>query len=351
MVRYSDIIKKTGKIEQKGLFSRDRVKKEDLRLSDAEIFQENGEKVTTAKSLTDRANLEIIKHYEELKKKAIDTGEKVRNDQGISPSPILSEIHDIIGKDLIDDLYEYTMFSSDDSAHLAFHTICVLSGSLKVGNGVGYDTEMLLRLGLAAFLENVGMYKIPDSILKKKGKLDKKEIAIIKEHPEKGAEILGRMGERYEWLAEVAIQIHERSDGSGYPRGLRGKEISEMASIIGLMDTYMAMISERPHRDKIVPTDAIKSIITTHKDLFPANILKTFLDQISLFPVNTYVRLNNRSIGVVLSTEKNQPLRPIVELVYNGEENRLERGEIIRLADNPLLYLVESVDEKKLPSS
>ena len=351
MVRYSDIIKKKGKIEHKGRSPRDRSKKDDLRLSEAEIFQTNGEKVTTAKSLTDKGNLEIIKHFEDLKKKAIDIGERVKDDQGISPSPILSAIHDIIGKALIDDFYKYTMFCSDDSEDLAFHTMNVMSGSLKVGKGMGYDTEMLLRLGLATFLENVGMHKIPDSILKKRGELEKEEIAIIKEHPEAGAEILGRMGERYGWLAEVALQIHERSDGSGYPRGLRGKEISELASIIGLMDTYMAMISKRPHRDRIIQTNAIKSIISSNKDLFPASILKTFLDQISLFPVNTYVRLNNRSIGLVLSTEKNQPLRPTVELAYDGQGNRLDRGEIIRLTDNPLLYLVESVDEKKLPVS
>jgi len=351
MVRYSDIIKKKGKIERKDISPRDRSKKDDLRLSESEIFKMSGEKVLTAKSLTDRANLEIIKQYDKLKNKAIDIGERIKNDQGISPSSILSDLHYIISKDLINDLYEYTMFCSDDPEDLTFHTMSVTFGSLKIGKGMGYDTEMLLKLGLATFLENVGMYKIPDTILKKRGRLEKEEIAIIKEHPEAGAEILGRMGERYGWLAEVALQVHERSDGSGYPRGLRGKEISELASIIGLMDTYMAMIRKRPHRDRVVQTDAIKFIVKSTKDLFPASILKTLLDQISLFPVNTYVRLNNKSIGVVLSTENNQPLRPTVELLYDGQGNRLERGEVIRLADNPLLYLVESIDEKNLPPS
>lgn len=113
----------------------------------------------------------------------------------------------------------------------------------------------------------------------------------------------------------------------------------------------MAMIRKRPHRDRVIQTDAIKSIVKSNKDLFPSSILKTLLDQLSLFPVNTYVILNNKSIGVVLSTEKNQSLRPTVELLYDGQGNRLERGEVIRLADNPLLYLVESIDEKNLPSS
>ena len=68
MVRYSDIIKKKGKIERKDISHRDRSKKDDLRLSESEIFKMNGEKVLTAKSLTDRANLEIIKQYEKIEK-------------------------------------------------------------------------------------------------------------------------------------------------------------------------------------------------------------------------------------------------------------------------------------------
>ncbi len=208
---------------------------------------------------------------------------------------------------------------------------------------------MLLKLGLAAFLENVGMYKIPDSIIKKRGKLEEGEIKIIKAHPRRSTEILGRMGERYKWLAQIALQVHERADGSGYPNGLKGKEIHELASIIGLMDIYMAMIQNRAYRDKFIPSDAMKFIIKDAKKLFPPKILKVFLTLISLFPVNTYVRLNNKSVGRVISTDKDQPFRPTIELLYDGLGNKLEERKVIRLSENPLLNLIESIDEKKLP--
>jgi len=74
-----------------------------------------------------------------------------------------------------------------------------------------------------------------------------------------------------------------------------------------------------------------------------------FLNQISLFPVNTLVRINNKSIGRVLSTDKNQPLRPIIELLFDAKGNKMRKGEFIGLSENPLLYIVESIAENEVP--
>ena len=186
--------------------------------------------------------------------------------------------------------------------------------------------------------------------MKKKEKLSPDEIAMIRRHPEISAKILGQMGESFQWLAEVALQIHERSDGSGYPKGLRGKEIYELSSIIGMVDVYMAMIKRRPYRDKLVQTDVIKYIIKDARALFPPRIMKVFLNLISLFPVNTYVRLNNNSIGRVRSTDIKHPLRPTIELISDGRGGKTEKREVINLSKNPLLFIVESVRDRELPN-
>ncbi|MBW1887727.1 MAG: hypothetical protein JRI52_05170, partial [Deltaproteobacteria bacterium] len=222
MVRFSDIIKMKDKKEQKVRTPGSRSEGGDrVRLSDSKIFKKKEESVPSDdKHLTDDDNLEIITYYEKFIERAIEIQERAKNDKGISPSPVLSDLHYVTDKDLIDDLYEYALSSSDDYEEMLIHTIDVTFASLIIGKGMGYDTKMLLRLGLAAFFENVGMYKIPDSILKREGKLGDDEIKIIRKHPETSAEILGGMGEKYRWLAEVAYQTHERSDGSGYPRGL-----------------------------------------------------------------------------------------------------------------------------------
>ena len=340
MVRFSDIIKIKNKKEPKVKPREQNIREDKFRLSDSQIFKTRDNKPDSSDTTVEtQAELEIVTYYEKFIERAIDVRERVKGDKGISPSPVLSDLHYIIEKDLIDKLYEYAMSAQEDYEDMIIHTVDVTFTSLKVGKGMDYDIELLLRLGLAAFLENVGMYKIPDSILKSTRKLGGEEIKLIKNHPEISYEILGQMGERYGWLADVARQIHERSDGSGYPLGLKGDKILEIASIIGLVDTYVAMIKDRPYREKFIQTDAIKSILGDSKDKFPSGIIKIFLNQISLFPVNSLIKLNNGSIGRVISTNKNQPLRPTIELLYDGSGNRLRKPQVIRLSDNPLLYI------------
>ena len=350
MVRFSDIIRvKNKKTQRIGTPDSKPKERDKIRLSESHLFKKKEEPIPPdEKILSDDENLEIITTYEKFIENAIDIQDRVKNDKEINPSHVLSDLHYVIDKDLVDDMYEYALSSSDDYDEMVIHTIDVTLTSLIIGKGMGYDKKMLLRLGLTSFFENVGMYKIPDSILKRESKLGEEEIKIIRKHPEISAEILGRMEEKYRWVADVALQVHERSDGSGYPRGLKGEEISEMASIIGLVDTYVAMIKKRAYREKYLQTDAIKYILKVGKTLFPARIVKNFLTHISLFPVNTYVRLNNKSIGRVISTDKNQPLKPKIELLYDSQGKKFEKRTIIKLSDNPLLYIVNSVDAQEL---
>ena len=350
MVRFSDIVKMGENKTDTGDIRRQGSEKDKIMLSESQILMGTDEVgLYPDTSLWDQFNEETVAYYEKFIEKAAEIKERVKNDQGISPSPILSGLHELINKNLIDELYDYAMSIPGHLDEMVIHAVDVTFTSLKIGKGLDYDTKMLLRLGLAGFLENVGMYKIPDGILKKEGKLTRDEVQVIKGHPEISSEILSRMGERYQWLANVAVQTHERSDGSGYPKGLKGPEITELASIVGLVDVYVAMIKKRPYRDKFVQTDAIKSIIEASKGLFPQKIVKVFLNQISLFPVNSYVKLNNRSIGRVISTDRDQPLRPTIECIYDGSGNRLKEHLVISLSDNPLLYIESSVNENELP--
>ena len=359
MVRFSDIIKDKDKKKSAKESSETTGEQEDSILSnsqiarvlsDSQISMVRGEKALFAHPFREQWSGEVITYYEKFVERAIDVRARVRNDQGISPSPILSDLHTIHDKDLVGKLYEYSMLASPgDYEWILFHNVHVMFLSMLVGQEMGHDVKMLLKLGLAALLENVGMYKIPESVLEKRGRLDEKEMAVVREHPKNSYEILAQLGEKYQWLAEVAVQVHERTDGSGYPYGLKGQEIYDLSSTIGIADVYLAMTSDRPYRDKILPTDAAKYILKEAKEQFPSKIRKVFMNQISFFPVNTYVTLNNKSIGRVLATHKQQPLRPTIEVLYNSAGKKLEKPEIIKLSENPLIYITESIHEKDLP--
>lgn len=350
MVRFSDIVRIRDKASEDKSPTESR-SDDQIWFSEFDILkmpreESPGEKEAPAgRDLREPA---VVSYYKSLKGKAQDIREQVKEDLTLSFSAILDDLRHIIDNHLIDEMYDYAMCAPEDSGERYSHPLDVTFVALRMAQGMGYDAGNLLDLGLAAFLENVGMYRVPDAILGKEGPLDEQEMAVIKGHPETSRQILSKLGEDHQWLADVALEIHERSDGSGYPKGLKGDEISETASIIGLADTYVAMIKHRPYRDKYLQTDAIKLIIKEEKGLFPVKVLKVFLDHISLFPVNTLVRLNNKSIGRVVSTDHNQPLRPIIELICDGHGAKLKDRQVIRLCDNPLLHIAESIDERAL---
>jgi hypothetical protein len=295
--------------------------------SDNQISRLSGGKVAPASWALGESSSNVITYYEKFVERATNIRDRVRTNQGINPSPILSDLHYILNEDLEDKLYGYAIFAPGDYEQLVVHNVEVTFISLMVGRAMNYNLRTLLGLGLAAFLENVGMYKIPESILQKKGKLGDREMAMVREHPKNSYEILTRMGERYQWLAEVAFQVHERSDGSGYPHGLSGAEIYELSSIISLIDVYVAMTSDRPHREKFQQVDAVKFIIEEGVELFPAKIRKAFLEQIPLFPVDAYVKQIEKPVGQANALRMGARAKPIPLKRHDIECYDLESAE------------------------
>src|SRR5256884_9714029 len=96
--------------------------------------------------------------------------------------------------------------------------------AIKIGMGLKYPRQDLMRLGLAGILHDVGMCLVPEEILNKPGPLTSEERTLIKRHPELGAQALRKLCPDADWIAELALQEHERLGGNGYPRGLKGEE-------------------------------------------------------------------------------------------------------------------------------
>jgi hypothetical protein len=328
MVRFSNFLtlkdkKKFGMKPLETTFS-----VEDGGASDSQIAGMPGDhQMPPAPSAMGESSSNVITYYEKFVERAANIRDRVRTNQGINPSPILSDLHHILNENLEDRLYGYAMFAPGHYEQLVLHNVEVTFISLMLGRALNYNLKTLLGLGLAAFLENVGMYKIPESILQKKEKFGEKEMAMVREHPKNSYEILSRMGERYQWLAEVAFQVHERSDGSGYPHGLRGAEIYELSSIISLVDVYVAMINDRPHREKFQQTDAVKFIIEEGVELFPAKIRKAFLKQIPLFPLDTHAKQDKKPMGQANALRMEARAKPIPLKRHDIECYDLESGE------------------------
>jgi HD-GYP domain-containing protein (c-di-GMP phosphodiesterase class II) len=127
------------------------------------------------------------------------------------------------------------------------HNLRVAELAVQIGRAMELPNETLRTLARAGLLHDVGKIGIPDSILSKPGSLDADEWVVIKRHPELGHAILSRV-EKLRHEAEIIVAHHERLDGSGYPRGLRGDQIPLESRILAVADTYDVLVSDRPYR-------------------------------------------------------------------------------------------------------
>jgi HD-GYP domain-containing protein (c-di-GMP phosphodiesterase class II) len=127
------------------------------------------------------------------------------------------------------------------------HNFRVAELAVRIGRAMDLPNDTLRTLARAGLLHDVGKIGIPDSILSKPGSLDPEEWVVIKRHPEMGHAILSRL-DRLRHEAEIVVAHHERLDGSGYPRGLRGDQIPLESRILAVADTYDVLVSDRPYR-------------------------------------------------------------------------------------------------------
>ncbi|MGA6829002.1 HD-GYP domain-containing protein [Nitrospira sp. NS4] len=213
----------------------------------------------------------------------------------------------------------------------------------KMGMRLGYFGKELERLALAGLVHDVGLCAVPRSLVTKEGRLSPEERMVIEQHPELGYGVIKRVGPEYLWLAQLVRQAHERTNGLGYPNRLKGRQISEMAQIIGVADVFDALISERPYRRRMLPHEAMKELMVAERLTFPREIIKALVEQLSVYPLGTTVRLTTGETGLVVGSNPRYPLRPIVKV----DESRLEDGHASRQVDlslTPLVAVIEALN-------
>ncbi|MHB9099606.1 MAG: HD-GYP domain-containing protein, partial [Syntrophales bacterium] len=143
---------------------------------------------------------------------------------------------------------------------------------------------------------------------------------------------------------------HERENGQGYPSGLKGEQISEYAKIIGICDSYEAMTHDRPHKKAAAQYISVLQLAGSKDMLFSPHIVKIFLDEITLYPIGSYVRLNNKAVGVVVETNPGNPMKPTLRIVVDGHGRKATETKLINLAENSILTIVAGVSADELPT-
>jgi HD-GYP domain-containing protein (c-di-GMP phosphodiesterase class II) len=157
------------------------------------------------------------------------------------------------------------------------HTKRVLEYSVAIGEELGMSTNQLDKLKLSAVLHDVGKIGVDDAILRKQAPLNDEEFAMMKKHPAMGADIMNHVPQLKNIIPGM-LYHHERPDGRGYPKGLKGRKIPLIARIISAADTYDAMTTTRPYRKGLPKEVALAELRKYSGTQFDRTVVKAFIN-------------------------------------------------------------------------
>ena len=252
-------------------------------------------------------------------------------------SALATEIADSVGHS---DQLVVQALAGPGGSTLVTNLINVSILATKVGVGLGYYGEELRRLSLSGLVHDIGLFAVPQSVVTKSGRLSREERTLIEQHPELGYQVIRKVGHEWDWLARVVRQAHERWNGQGYPNRIRGRDIHELAQIIGAVDVFDALVTPRPYRRRFFPHEAVRELVVVERLAFPREIIKALVEQLSAYPLGTLVRLTTGEVGTVVGTNIRFPLRPIVEVETGSGQASRE----VNLSLSPLVAIIETVE-------
>ncbi len=291
---------------------------------------------------------QLITIHQKARKAVEEAYIHIRREEPFELAPIENEVSEII-KLLSENsnvfLFLYGLDEGKD--YLVTHSVNVTFYAIIIGLALKYPMETLKELGTGTMLIDSGMLKMPVYITHKQSNLSDQEFKQIKTHPLHGYKSLRQLGQVKESIANVSLQHHEQFDGKGYPRGLKGNEISEFARIASIADSYEAQISKRSYRQKVFFYHAMRNLLSSGVNKFDPVILRVFLSRMSVYPIGSIVEINDGSIGVIIGSIPEKPLRPIIKLIFDGNKTRVNDTIIVNLLEKSSLYIVRAMDESE----
>ena len=334
MVRLTDVIKKAAK---------DASPEAKISLSEAVLGKPEPEIRQETETAYESAILRTKQFMDDVKEgqtrewnDILRIAEDIVNAFIVKPNVLLSLVNDPVSRVK---LLKYIYLHSVNASILA----------ADLGLALSHGKKELADLCACTLIHDLGMLNISQEIIDKPSKLTEAEFDEIKRHPAYGLDLLRTVHSAPDIAFEVVSQHHENVDGSGYPEGKKGDQISEFSKIVAVVEVFEALMHPRPYRtERILPFDAVKMLIMENETKFDPKVLKALLNYITLYPINSVVLLNNHEIGRVVGINPFNPMRPIVEIFLDEAGNRPEKPKIIDLVKLPVLFIKKAIDEQSL---
>lgn len=211
------------------------------------------------------------------------------------------------------DLFSLILILESKDQYTYKHSFAVAVISTLIGGWMGLTGAELDDLMISSFLHDIGKIQIPDTLLNKTVPLTKQEFQEIKKHPEYGYQLICRSEGVSERHALVALQHHEREDGSGYPAGLKGSEIGIDTKIVAVADVFHAMISKRSYKDAIPLFQVMRELMSGAYGLYDPKVIHCFISKIMTALIGSKVLLSDGDEAQVILVNIYDLLHPLVK--------------------------------------
>ena len=234
----------------------------------------------------------------------------------------MNEIQEVVTSIIDDILTNKTVIvnltdlkNTDD--YLYGHAVNVSVLALIIGHAKGYSEKQLMYLGTGAILHDIGLALLPEDIVRKpEEKMTSEEKKIYRSHPKLGYETVKNSWDVDAFSKLIIWGHHECLDGTGYPRGLKGNDLHEMARIVAVCDAYDELTSNEIEPGKKMPSYLAMEYLSLNAGIkFDAEIIELFLKHIATYPVGSMVTLNDGRAGIVEKQNEGFPMRPVVRLL------------------------------------
>lgn len=190
---------------------------------------------------------------------------------------------------------------------------CALATSF--GRHLGFPRGMLVDLASAGMLMDIGKAVLPEELLSRAGPVRDEERKLVRSHVESSLQMLEQSGITSEDISQMVYSHHERHDGSGYPRGDSGAAIPLTGRMLGLVDTYDALSSERPHQKAMARHEVLQWLYRERDRLFQAELIEQFSQSLGVYPTGSLVELSSGEVAVVMAQNPARRLYPRVTVL------------------------------------
>ncbi|MGH1612702.1 HD-GYP domain-containing protein [Vibrio parahaemolyticus] len=319
---------------------------ESLDLETQKLWQEKQKRIEKLSAYRRRV-IQCEKEFERSLARMRSVMTKIRNRPTAAVDEAQLLIEDIVEKLMCDDnVTLHLMNGKNEFEDIYFHSLNVAVIAMMIGRAKGYSAKQLKELSFAALFHDMGKIKIPTAILRKQVPLTEPETNYLKLHTKYGLDLANQIEGFPESAKTVIAQHHELRDGSGYPEGLKGDEIDELAQIVIVANAFDNLCHTPIASEQKIPYTALSHLYKNCKHLYKEENLNILIKFMGVFPPGTVVQLSNNMVGLVISVNASNLLFPNV-LVYDPSVPRTQ-APIIELASKDL-RIVNAIHPSKLP--